>query len=107
MDDLICAVDADSGAAYLRASHVGDLIASYESQIAQLESLVSDIDPIQYGALTAQVATLEEQVAELRSDVRSLLELANKSRGGLWAGMVIASSVGGIVGFFTDHFFTK
>ena len=41
MDDLICAVDADSGAAYVHASHVGDLIAAYESQIAQLESTVS------------------------------------------------------------------
>ena len=65
---------------------------------------MSDIDPIQYGALTEQVKALERDVNELRADVKELLELANKSRGGLWMGMAIASSLGGIVGFAADHF---
>lgn len=64
---------------------------------------MSDIDPIQYGALTNQVASLERDVTELREDVKALLELANKSRGGFWMGMAIASSVGGVVGFLADH----
>lgn len=65
---------------------------------------MSDIDPIQYGALTAQVASLERDVNELREDVKALLELANRSKGGFWMGMAIASSVGGAVGFIADHF---
>lgn len=65
---------------------------------------MADIDPVQYGALTAQVAALERDVADLRGDVKALLELANKSRGGLWVGMAIVSALGGVVGFFAGHF---
>lgn len=50
----------------------------------------TDIDPVQFGALTAQVKTLETQVEELRADVKALLELANKSKGGFWMGMAVA-----------------
>ena len=64
---------------------------------------MSDIDPIQYGALTEQVKALEKDVTELRADVKALLELANRSKGGFWMGMAIASSVGGVVGFLADH----
>lgn len=65
---------------------------------------MSDIDPIQFGALTAQVKTLETQVESLSQDVKALLELANKSKGGFWAGMAIASAIGGIVGWFVSNF---
>ncbi len=63
----------------------------------------TDIDPVQFGALTAQVKTLETQVEELRADVKALLELANQSKGGFWMGMVVASSVGGFVGWIVSH----
>lgn len=68
---------------------------------------MSDIDPIQFGALTAQVKALDDEVRELKGDVKALLELANKSRGGFWVGMAIASSFGGVVGFVMDHFVSK
>jgi hypothetical protein len=35
--------------------------------------------------------------------VKELLALANKSRGGFWMGMTIASAVGGVVTFFVDR----
>ena len=60
------------------------------------EIMSSEIDPIQFGALTAQVATLEMQVTELQADMKLLLALANKSSGGLWVGMSIASALGGL-----------
>ena len=62
-----------------------------------------DIDPIQYGVLTAQVATLEKQVDILTTKVDTLLELANKSKGGFWMGMTIASAVGGLGGWIVSH----
>lgn len=65
---------------------------------------MSDIDPIQFGALTAQVKTLETQVADLQKDMKTLLELANKSKGGLWAGMAIASAIGGVLGWLATSF---
>jgi len=65
---------------------------------------MSDIDPVQFGALTAQVKTLENQVENLSSDVKQLLELANKSKGGFWAGMAIASALGGLVSWVVSNF---
>lgn len=64
---------------------------------------MSDIDPVQFGRLTAQVSTLENQVQSLQDDVKQLLELANKSKGGFWAGMAVASTVGGVVSWIASH----
>jgi hypothetical protein len=68
---------------------------------------VSDIDPVQFGHLTAQVSLLEDQVTELRSDVKTLLELANKSKGGFWAGMAIASFLGSFATLVVELFVRK
>lgn len=68
---------------------------------------MSDIDPVQYGALTAQVSALEREMGELKADVRELLALANKSKGGFFAGMAIASTLGGLVTFVADHWWNK
>lgn len=62
------------------------------------------VDPIEFGRLTAQVESLERQVSSLQADVKSLLELANKSKGGFWMGMTIASGVGGVVSWVASHF---
>lgn len=64
---------------------------------------MSDIDPVKFGLLIGQVQTLEGQVSDLQKDVKELLELANKSKGGFWMGMVIASGVGGIISWVTSH----
>jgi len=61
---------------------------------------MSDIDPVKFGLLMGQVKTLEDQVSDLQKDVKTLLELANRSRGGLWMGMAMASLIGGIVSWF-------
>ena len=66
-----------------------------------------DIDPIKLGAMWQKVETMEKEVSELREDVKSLLELANKSRGGFWMGMVIASGVGGVITYITSWFLHK
>lgn len=64
---------------------------------------MADIDPVKFGLLIGQVQTLEGQVSDLQKDVKELLELANKSKGGFWMGMVIASGVGGIISWVTSH----
>lgn len=64
---------------------------------------MDDIDPVQFGALTAQVATLEAQVTELQADVKRLLELANKSKGGFWVGMTIAAGLGSVGSWLIGH----
>ena len=60
---------------------------------------MSEIDARDFGRLEAQVELLQGEVIELSKDVKSLLELANQSKGGFWMGMAIASSLGGLISF--------
>lgn len=60
---------------------------------------MSDIDPREFGKLEAQVEALQAEVHAMREDIKVLLEMANKSKGGMFVGMAIASVVGGIVSF--------
>jgi hypothetical protein len=64
---------------------------------------MSDIDPREFGKLEAQVEALQSEVHAMRSDIRQLLEMANKSKGGFWVGMSIASALGGVVTFVADR----
>lgn len=63
---------------------------------------MSVIDPREFGKLEAQVSALQTEVHGLRDDVKSLIALANKSKGGFWVGMAIASAIGGIFTFVVD-----
>lgn len=68
---------------------------------------MTEIDPVEYGKLLSKVDHLESSVSKLGRDVEQLLELANRSRGGFWAGMTIAASLGGIVTWVSDHLLAK
>lgn len=68
---------------------------------------MSEIDPREFGKLEAQVELLQTEVHALREDVKQLLEMANKSKGGFWMGMTIASTLGGILTFLADRLFFK
>lgn len=59
------------------------------------------IDPVQYGKLLSTVENLEKKVESMDADLKELLALANKGRGGFWMGMVIASGIGGLVTYIT------
>ena len=64
---------------------------------------MSDIDARDFGKLEAQVEALQKEMHQLSTDVKALLELANKGKGGFWMGMTIASFMGGIVTFVADR----
>ena len=66
-------------------------------------SPVVELDPIKFGITIQKVESMESEVAELRKDVKQLLELANKGRGGLWAGMMVVSAVSAFVGFISQY----
>ncbi len=66
-----------------------------------------DVDPIKFGITIQKVEAMEFEVAELRKDVKALLELANKSRGGLWAGMMVVSALSTFIGFISHYFTSK
>jgi energy-converting hydrogenase Eha subunit F len=65
------------------------------------------VDLYKYGKLTAQVESMEKKIDKLESNMEELLELANKSKGGFWMGMTIASIVGGAITFITSHWVGK
>jgi len=64
---------------------------------------MSEIDARDFGRLESQVETLQGQVTQLSTDVKALLELANKGKGGFWMGMTIASFMGGVITFVADR----
>jgi len=66
-----------------------------------------ELDPIKFGITIQKVEAMEHEVAELRKDVKALLELANKGRGGLWAGMMVVSAISAFVGFISHYITSK
>lgn len=64
---------------------------------------MEQINPIEYGKLLATVETLENRVDDMSKDIKSLLELANQSKGGFWMGMTIASIAGGFLTWMLTH----
>jgi len=64
---------------------------------------MSEISERDFGRLEAEVQALKAEIDDIKADVKSLLALANKSRGGFWMGMTIASAVGGVITFFFDR----
>ena len=64
---------------------------------------MSNIDARDFGKLEAQVEALQTEVHSLSKDVKALLELANKGKGGFWMGMTIASFMGGVITFVADR----
>ena len=68
---------------------------------------MAEIDPIKVGVMWQKLETMEQEVSELRADVKTLLEMANKSKGGLWAGMMVVSAISSFVGFISHFLTTK
>ena len=65
------------------------------------------INPIEYGKLLAKVETLEDRVDDMSKDIKSLLELANQSKGGFWMGMTVASIIGGFLTWMLTHWVVR
>lgn len=63
---------------------------------------MNEIDPREFGKLEAEVHSLRAQMALLQHDVRQLLDLANKGRGGLWFGMTVVSGVSAAIAYMTN-----
>jgi hypothetical protein len=69
-----------------------------------------EIDPVKYGALWQKVQDYErrfevvdKKLDKMEHQLDELLALANKGRGGFWAGMTIASTVGAVVAWLAGH----
>jgi hypothetical protein len=59
----------------------------------------ADIDLVEYGSLLQKVQDLDKKVDKLEAGMEELLALANKGRGGFWAGMMIVSAISSFTGY--------
>jgi hypothetical protein len=64
----------------------------------------NEIDPVKYGVLWERVQNMDKKMDKMEGQIGELLELANKSKGGLWVGMTLASMGGGVITWIMSHF---
>jgi hypothetical protein len=57
---------------------------------------MAPIDPRDFGRLEAEVAILREQVSAMASDMKSLLALVERGKGG-WFVIVLAGTISGAI----------
>lgn len=62
-----------------------------------------EIDPVKYGVLWERVQNMDRKIDRMEGQIEELLALANKSKGGFWMGMTIASMVGGLITWVAGH----
>ena len=70
-------------------------------------SELEKFDMFKFGGLVNQVEHLQNKVDSMDRDIKELLELANRSKGGFWMGMTIASIIGGFVTYISSWVFHK
>jgi hypothetical protein len=46
---------------------------------------------------------MDKKIDKMEGQIEELLALANKGRGGFWAGMTIASSIGAVFAWVAGH----
>jgi hypothetical protein len=68
---------------------------------------MAEFDMFKFGGLVQQVETLQAKVDGMDRDIKELLELANKSRGGFWMGMAVVSAISGLISFFAGLYHAK
>jgi hypothetical protein len=68
---------------------------------------MAEFDMFKFGGLVQQVESLQAKVDGMDRDIKELLELANKSRGGFWMGMAVVSAISGIISFFAGLYHAK
>jgi len=68
---------------------------------------MSEIDPVKVGVMWQKVEAMEKEMFEMRHDIKTLLAMAERSKGSLWALMGVASFVGGIITIGADFLLNK
>jgi len=64
---------------------------------------MAPIDPRDFGRLEAEVAILRDQVSAMAQDMKSLLALVERGKGG-WFVIVLAGTISGAITAFTIKF---
>jgi hypothetical protein len=77
-------------------------------------NMAFEIDPVRYGVLWQKVEDYERQLSEvnkkmdkMEAQLDKLIGMADQSRGGFWAGMMIVSALSSLVGWAIHWFSGK
>ena len=69
---------------------------------------IPEIDPVRYGVLWQKVQDYERRFDEmsakidkLETNIERLVELANQGKGSFYAGLVMVSAVGSVMGYLS------
>ena len=68
---------------------------------------MEDFDPVKYGVLWEKVQSMDKKIDKMERQLEELVALANKSKGGFWVTMGVASFIGAILSYLLRDFFTK
>jgi len=60
----------------------------------------NEIDLVKYGVLWQKVQDMDKKMDKVDRQLEELMALANKSKGGFWMGMSIASVISGFMAWF-------
>lgn len=60
----------------------------------------AEIDPVKYGVLWQKVQDMDKKIDKMETQMDRLLDMASRSKGALWLGISLVSSLTGLVGFF-------
>jgi hypothetical protein len=79
-----------------------------------MNPMAFEIDPVKYGVLWQKVEDYERQLSEvnkkmdkMEAQLDKLVGMADQSRGGFWAGMMIVSALSSLVGWVIHWFSGK
>ena len=59
---------------------------------------MAEIDPVEFGAMRADVRQLKDDVSVMRDEIKELLAMANAGKGAAWFGRAVAGAIGGVAG---------
>ena len=65
--------------------------------------MATDIDLVKYGVLWQKVESMETKIDKMEAQLDTLIELANKGRGGFWMGMTFVSAISTVMGYLSHQ----
>jgi hypothetical protein len=82
--------------------------------LSKVEVMAFEIDPVKYGVLWQKVEdyekkfdSMERKIDKMEAQLEKLVGLADQSRGGFWAGMMIVSVLSSLTGWVIHWFSGK
>ena len=60
----------------------------------------AEIDPVKYGVLWQKVQDMDKKMDKMERQMEQLLDMASRSKGALWLGILVWSAMTAAIGYF-------